>query len=173
MKKKMICLVLALSLLLSTGGMAALASDSNSDISHSNEQRSQVINMIEDNGQSYDEIIIFANPLLRGGSGTYNGSYDMSGGVFTQVTWNCTAKPSFTVTITPTSFSGALKTAEMTVYLEKKGFWGWSPVDESNVTLEYGGTVYLDGDGEGEYRLYLRNWSGFNAKGTFFVSYSF
>ena len=47
-------------------------------------------NLIEDNGEEYQEIIINTN---RRATGTYETDYDMVGGVFTQQSWNCTATP--------------------------------------------------------------------------------
>lgn len=133
---------------------------------------SKSFELIEDDGEPYEEEIIYFNPLLRA-SGTYKSTYDMTGGVYSSTTWKCSSGPSFKVTISPTYFEIDDAHVNMTVYLEKKEIYGWNPVDQGDVTLLKGGTVNLSGNSSGTYRLYFRNWSGFQAKGKINVSYSY
>lgn len=130
------------------------------------------LDLKEDNGQPYEEVLIYTNPFMRA-SGTYETDYDMTGGVYSVQNWVTTAAPTFDVTISPTSFEGSSSTVLMTIYLEKKNGNKWEVVDEGDVTLKYGGSVSLSGDTSGTYRLYFRNWSGFRAKGKIYVSYSY
>ena len=131
---------------------------------------SNTLTLIEDNGQAYEEILI--NQLTRA-SGTYSTTYDMTGGVYTQQSWNATSAPTFKVKVTPTSYEGEAGVG-MGIYLQKKNFFGgWDNVAEDSVRLERGGTVTLKGNSAGTYRLYFRNWSGFRATGSIVITYSY
>ena len=130
------------------------------------------LEFVEDDGRPYGEIVIQSNPLLRA-SGTYESTYDMTGGIYTRQSWNVTSAPTFKVTISPTYFGGNDKKVEMSVFLEKKELFGWSTAAEGRVTVMGGGTVTLRGASSGTYRIYLRNWSGWSTKGKVKITYSY
>lgn len=173
MKKKfaMLFLTLSMSLVLCNTALANESKSQNNipEISMP-EGVTYELNLIEDNGEEYQEIIINTNSRA---SGTYSTDYDMTGGVYSAQSWACDATPTFNVTITPTSFAGASNEVKMGIKLQKKGTLGYSDVDEDYVTLKYGGTVTVKGNGSGTYRLYFRNYSGFKATGSIYVSFSY
>lgn len=127
------------------------------------------LELIEDNGQNYEETVIYVNPLLRASS-QYKTSYDMTGGVYTKQTWNTSNAPTFEVSVIPETYDGASKDVNMGIYLEKKSGLSWKVVDEDSVKITEGGTVTLKGDGGGSYRLYFRNWSGFRTTGKIVIN---
>ena len=132
------------------------------------------ITLIEDNGEDYEEEII----NVRGrGSGTYETSFTITGGVYTKQSWKTDDEPTFNVTITTTSFEGEdlNLNSSYTVFLEKKGALGYAPVDEGDILIKEGYTdsVKLTGDGAGTYRLYIRSYTGFEVSGDLYVKFSY
>lgn len=145
----------------------------NSETINSNENMN-TLTLIEDNGQSYEEEIINVNGRE---SGSYETTFSIKGGVYTKQSWNVSKTPTFSATITTNEFEGAdlgLDTS-YTVYLEKKGTLGYAPIDEGDIAIEegYTDTVTLEGDGKGTYRIYVRNWSGFEASGNLNVKFNY
>lgn len=166
-----IFLSFGLGLIFSTSAFASEGNNINNSLELSTyEDTTYTLNLAEDNGEEYQEIII--NPNLKA-SGTYETTYDTTGGVYTQQTWVCSDTPKFTVTIKPTSFAGASQTVTMGIKLQKKGALVYSDVDEDYVTLAKGGTVTVSGNEAGTYRLYFRNYSGFRATGKIYISFSY
>lgn len=173
MKKKFFNIILSL-------GMCMIFSTSAFASNYTNQSNSIEIsapkgvtyetNLIEDNGEEYQEIIINTN---RRATGTYETDYDMVGGVFTQQSWNCTATPTFKVTVNPTYYDGVDKNVHMGIYLQKNSTLGFSNVSQSYVTVAKGGSVTLKGNGSGKYRLYFRNYSGYETNGTIYISFSY
>lgn len=132
------------------------------------------LTLIEDNGQDYEEEIINVNTR---GSGSYETSFTIKGGVYTQQSWKTDKEPTFDVTITTTSFEAEDLNlgSSYTVFLEKKGALGYAPIDEGEILIKEGHTdsVKLTGDGAGTYRLYIRNYTGFEASGDLYVKFSY
>jgi hypothetical protein len=110
-----------------------------------------------------------ATVLVFAQSGTYNTSYDMTGGVYTQQTWNASATPTFVVETTP---SVGVEGAIIREFLQKNATFGWSDVASKDVSSQNYAKATLVGSDKGEYRIYFRNYSGFQMKGSIKISYS-
>lgn len=129
--------------------------------------------LIEDNGDPYVEIIIGEDEMLsRASGGTHSTTYDMTGGVFTKQTWNCSNAPTFVVRVIPKTFDGNMD-SDMSIYLERKSGLMWTGADAADTSMVYPGRVTLKGSQAGNYRLYFRNWTGFRATGDIEISYSY
>ena len=170
--KKTLATMLSIFMMAEVSMTGYAATDSVSITTPSQSMNGYHLDLVEDNGQYYEEILIYRNPLSRA-SGSYSTTYNMTGGVYTRQSWVTTAAPTFNITIEPESFAGASTEVEMGIFLEKKSSIGWSVVDEARVTLVDGGSVTLSGESAGTYRLYFRNWSGFKATGNIYVTYSY
>lgn len=173
MKKKFFNIILSLSMCMIFSTSAFASNDTNQSNSLEisvPEGVTYKTNLIEDNGEKYQEIIINTNERA---SGTYETDYDMVGGVFTQQTWECSATPTFKVTVNPTYYAGIDKNVHMDICLQKKSARGFSEVSKSYVTVAKGGSVTLKGNGSGKYRLYFRNYSGYETKGTIYIRFSY
>lgn len=133
------------------------------------------VNLIEDNGEAYVEIIITDDQISSRASGSYSTTYDMKGGVFTQQSWKCTSAPTFTVYVSPTSFAGTEYGVDgyMTVFLERKTGLGWDSVDADKTSLISDGKVILEGSQSGTYRLYFNSISGYRATGDIEIEYEY
>lgn len=130
--------------------------------------------LIEDNGDPYVEIIISEDGMLSraSGSGTYSTTYDMTGGVFTKQTWNCSSAPTFIVKVIPKTFAGDMD-SNMSIYLERKSGLVWTGADAAETSIVSPGSVTLKGSQAGNYRLYFRSWTGYRATGDIEISYSY
>jgi hypothetical protein len=113
--------------------------------------------------------LVSSTALVFAASGTYNTTYDMTGGVYSATTWTPTGNSTWKFQISPIiGVSGA----GMTIYIEKSGFFGWSTVDSANIssTLYSDSTLYSSSTST--HRFYLRDWSGFQNTGYITLKYS-
>lgn len=113
-------------------------------------------------------IVLGATSLVYAASGTYNSTYSMTGGVYSQV-WNASAKPTFTVSLYPDI---GVANANITIYLERDNWNGWGVVTSKSVSSTSGSTSTLYGQESGEHRIYLRNYSGKLMQGDVTIKYS-
>ena len=86
----------------------------------------------------------------------------MTGGLYSSVNWNFDKTPTFTVTLSPSSWGSNGSLTNINVYLERRTnslFNTWRSADQSSVGVSTGGTVTLRGDEPGLYRIYIYNGS--------------
>ncbi|CAM3068983.1 hypothetical protein PASE110613_15220 [Paenibacillus sediminis] len=113
--------------------------------------------------------LISLTPFVFAASGTYNTSYDMTGGVYSKSTWSPSGPSSFEFLMSPTiGVSGA----NIGIYLQKSGILGYSDVDSTQVSSTSFSDSTLHGSSAGTYRFYLRDWSGFQNTGDLTMKYS-
>ncbi|MCM1325707.1 MAG: hypothetical protein NC094_11005 [Bacteroidales bacterium] len=107
-------------------------------------------------------LVITPTMLVYAESGSYESTYDMTGGLYSARTWDATATPTFTV-----STSNCYSVYEGTIYvmLEKKKLLGWSTKDDDELDARTSGSCTLVGDGAGTYRIYIRQLTGFQMTG--------
>ena len=163
-------------------GDAAYAEDNN-EISTSSFEASlydalsslpNVINLefieLEDGDAYFEFTIIEVDSRLRL-SGTHHSTYDMTGGLFSSLTWNFTSIPTFTVTLTPRTWHGPVGEVDIGIYLQRQGPISWSTVASARVRTDTGGQRTLTGTQAGNHRIYLRNYSGWRTTGDITISW--
>lgn len=106
-------------------------------------------------------------------SGSYSSTFDFKGGLETKQSWYCSDKPTFKVHLSVTEYEAPKGfDFQIEINLKKKSFFGSQNVDQEKVSLYYGGSATLKGDGEGDYFIYLRQYSGFPVKGNINIDYT-
>ena len=110
-------------------------------------------------------IIINIISSILSKSYTYSSTFEIKGGIKTKKTWECSSTPTFKVIIGIDECEAPIDRGfTLDVYLEKKG--KITSVSNGCVNLHYGGEVTLEGDGEGEYYIYLHHSTGHRVKGS-------
>lgn len=133
------------------------------------------LDFVDDSNPNYEAIIINADAR---GDGTYQGDFDMTGGVYTKQSWTVSATPTFDINIWIESYGyPADDDSDLYIGLEKKSAVGnrWSATDYAYVSAKDGGSVTLTGNGSGTYRIYLRliEATGYRVTGSLNISYNF
>ncbi|KSU88894.1 hypothetical protein A2U94_15075 [Bacillus sp. VT 712] len=113
-------------------------------------------------------VIIFAilipGSYVLAGSSSYTSTYSMTGGVFGR--WiKADSTPTATVKLNPSS---GVNDAKITIFLQKKYKTSYTDVAKKAVSSTVGSSTELtkDKSGSGEYRIYLRNYSGLPMRGS-------
>ena len=127
--------------------------------------------MVEENELEKDNFIMRSFSVdKRSANGTYESTYDMTGGVYSKITWTTDGQATFDVFVNP---SEGREGTILTVFLQKsKSFNSWVDVESGEVDSVDGGSVTLNASEAGTYRIYLRNWTGFRVKGDISINYS-
>lgn len=114
-------------------------------------------------------MIVFSSLTVFAESGYYDSTYSMKGGVYSQRTWDTNATPTFEV---GTWSCYCEVDTTLTMYCEKKTWYGYSTCSSAEYSARIGETHSLSGNGSGTYRLYFRNPSGSLATGSIRISWS-
>lgn len=117
-------------------------------------------------------IFVFSAVSVFAESGTYNTTYDMTGGVYTKRTWDATSIPTFKVSNSQCTVDYADLDPTIYVQLERKGLLGYTVVSDGELSGKYGGKCTLKGDKAGTYRIYFRQLSGYRITGKLSIDYS-
>ncbi len=116
-------------------------------------------------------LIVLSTVVVFAASGSYNSSYDMTGGVYSQDILIDGNNGKIVVNLIPTK---GYNDHNIDVYLQKKGLLGvWSGVTGNNVSSVYNSTSTFSNLEKGTYRIYLRNWSGQQMTGKSTISWSY
>lgn len=117
--------------------------------------------------------LLFIFTVSYAGSGSYNSTYSMTGGVYSR-TMDVGANPNFVINVRPTEWPSSSST--MTLFLQQKHWYGWGSAGGSQtsrtVSARYSSTTTLRGLDDDLYRVYMRNYTGLPMRGNVSFNWS-
>lgn len=106
-------------------------------------------------------LLVLTVGFVYAGSGSYNSTYDMTGGVYSR-TMSVGSNPSFTCNLYPAQ---GVYDAIIRVFLEYKEWYGYTSVASNDVSSTSSSSSNFTKSDSGTYRFYLRNYTGLQMTG--------
>lgn len=122
-------------------------------------------------GSSFLALILFVSMMTAAfaGSGTYNSTYDLTGGLNSR-SFSTGDYHIMKVSTYPTG--GGSEDLDLSLFLYKESFWGNVNVDSGSVSSVYNDSESLYGDEAGDYYVRFRNYGGTRMTGDVTFNYS-
>lgn len=114
-------------------------------------------------------VIILPSISVLAESDSYDSTYYMTKGVYSSRTWDTTNTPTFTVDLYNCY---SVVPDNIYVMLQRRVIIGWDTKDSDTIDSALGGSCSLTGDTSGEYRLYLRQTTGYLMSGDITISWT-